>query len=289
MRLGSVPHTRSRRVSTLPSREPASRIYIGTIVSTDMEVSCRYPDDSDVSHQTMDRIRRIPVINQIASQFLTLQSAIAHTDMPKATGPTCFMPYSQTFDKGYIAVRDQRYIDYVKPRMAQVELQKGDAVFFNPATFHQPGVNTTDNERIANLLQVSSPFGRSMESTDRLAMARAIWPVVKKWQQEISAGKSQKTASQLDAVIAAACSDYGYPKIFDMIVSFWNRWSCSQTLSKVADGIGVWRTRIASNLDSRSTGEREGRRRCNGRAQSLRLLAPTIEHLSHLVATARHV
>ncbi|RYZ81319.1 MAG: hypothetical protein EOP04_24220, partial [Proteobacteria bacterium] len=32
------------------------------------------------------------------------------------------------------------------------------------------GENVTDNERVANLLQVSSAFGRSMESCDRLGM-----------------------------------------------------------------------------------------------------------------------
>jgi ectoine hydroxylase-related dioxygenase (phytanoyl-CoA dioxygenase family) len=161
---------------------------------------------------------RFTVVNQIASQFLTLQSAIAHTDMPLPTGPTCFMPYSQLFDKGYTAVRDQAYIDYVKPRMVQLELKKGDAVFFNPATFHQPGVNVTDDERTANLLQVSSAFGRSMESCDRLAMTKAVWPVIKRWNKEIASGGKGRTQAQLDALIAATSSDYGYPKIIDLVV-----------------------------------------------------------------------
>lgn len=163
----------------------------------------------------MDRIRRIPVVNQIASQYLTLQSAIAHTDMPKSTGPTRFTPYSQLFEKGYTAVKDPRYIECVSPQMVQLELNKGDAVFFNPATFHQPGVNITDDERVANLLQVSSPFGRSMESCDRLSMTKAVWPVIKRWSKEIAAGSSSKTPAQLDALIAATCSDYGYPKVID--------------------------------------------------------------------------
>lgn len=165
----------------------------------------------------MDRIKRIPLVNQIASQFLTLQSAIAHTDMPLSTGPTCFMPFSQLFDKGYTAVREQRYIDYFKENMVQLELRKGDAVFFNPATFHQPGVNVTDDERTANLLQVSSPFGRSMESCDRLAMTKAVWPIIKKWHKEIQSGSSAKSQHELDALIAATSTDYGYPKIIDLV------------------------------------------------------------------------
>lgn len=156
------------------------------------------------------------MVNQVASQFLTLQSAIAHTDMPRETGPTRFTPYSQLYEKGYIGVRDPKFLEFVRPNMVQLELKKGDAVFFNPATFHQPGVNETDNERVANLLQVSSPFGRSMESVDRLAMTKVLWPVLKRWNKEIAAGTSSKTQGELDAVIAAACSDYGYPKIIDL-------------------------------------------------------------------------
>jgi len=138
--------------------------------------------------------------------------------MPRSTGPTRFMPYSQLFEQGYVAVRDPAYIEYVKPRMVQLELGKGDAVFFNPAIFHQPGVNETNEERVANLLQVSSAFGRSMESHDRLAMTRSVWPVMKQWHNEIQAGKGDKVQPQLDALIAATCSDYGYPKIFDLKV-----------------------------------------------------------------------
>ena len=141
--------------------------------------------------------------------------------MPLETGPTCFMPFSQLFDKGYPAVKEERYISYVKEKMVQLELRKGDAVFFNPATFHQPGVNVTDGERTANLLQVSSAFGRSMESCDRLAMTKAVWPVMKEWHKEIQSGSKKRTQDKLDALIAATANDYGYPKIIDLVpVSF---------------------------------------------------------------------
>jgi len=174
--------------------------------------------DYHVSHQTMDRIHRFPLINQIASQFLTLQAAIAHTDMPLSTGPTRFLPFSQQFDKGYISVQDPQYLEWTKPRMVQLPLNKGDAVFFNPATFHQPGVNVTDGERVANLLQVSAAFGRSMESCDRLGMSKSVFPVMKRWDEEIKDGKSDKSKLQLEALIAATASDYGYPHVIDNAV-----------------------------------------------------------------------
>ena len=162
----------------------------------------------------MEQIRKFPLAKQTASQFLILQWAIAHTDMPMDTGPTRFMPYSHTFEKGYIAVRDQEYIDYIAPRMSQLELKKGDGVFFNPATFHQPGINTTDRERVANLLQVNSAFGRAMECCDRLTLTKNLWPTIKQWYTQIQAG--HQTEAKFDALIASVCSDYPYPKFMDM-------------------------------------------------------------------------
>ena len=162
----------------------------------------------------MEQIRKFPLAKQTASQFLILQWAIAHTDMPMETGPTRFMPYSQTFEKGYIAVREQEYIDYMAPRMSQLELKKGDGVFFNPATFHQPGINTTDRERVANLLQVNSAFGRAMECCDRLTLTKNLWPTIKRWYTQIPAG--HKTEAEFNALIASVCSDYPYPKFMDM-------------------------------------------------------------------------
>ena len=56
----------------------------------------------------------------------------------------------------------------------------GDAVFFNPALFHAAGTNRSkDVRRIANLLQVSSAFGRAMESVDRLKMSLKLYPALK--------------------------------------------------------------------------------------------------------------
>jgi hypothetical protein len=164
----------------------------------------------------VEQIRKFPLAKQTASQFLILQWAIAHTDMPMETGPTRFMPYSQTFEKGYIAVQEQEYIKYVAPRMSQLELRKGDGVFFNPATFHQPGINTTDREWVANLLQVNSAFGRAMECCDRLTMTKNLWPTIKQWYTQIQAGQSDKTKAKFTALIASVCSDYPYPKFMDM-------------------------------------------------------------------------
>ena len=59
----------------------------------------------------------------------------------------------------------------------QVPFAKGDAIFFNPALIHGAGTNrTADVRRMVNLLQVSSAFGRAMESIDRERIVLAIYP-----------------------------------------------------------------------------------------------------------------
>ena len=51
----------------------------------------------------------------------------------------------------------------------------GRAAFFNPALFHAAGNNrSADIRRMANLLQVSSAYGRAMESVDRAKMSAAL-------------------------------------------------------------------------------------------------------------------
>jgi ectoine hydroxylase-related dioxygenase (phytanoyl-CoA dioxygenase family) len=138
------------------------------------------------------------------SATLTLQGAVAHTDMPLESGPTMLLPYSQLFEGGYVAFNRPEFIDYFAGRRVQIPLSKGDAVFFNPALYHGAGSNTSvDVRRMANLLQISSPFGRAMEALDRTAMVRAVYPALRAMK---AAGRP--AAELLNAVVATA---EGYP------------------------------------------------------------------------------
>ena len=111
---------------------------------------------------------------------------------------------------GYIAFYRQEFIDYFATVQVQVPLRKGDAVFFNPALMHGAGANTsTDIRRMANLLQISSPFGRAMESLDRTAMVRAIYPSLLAMK---AAGRSDRDL--LNAVNATA-EGYAFPTNLD--------------------------------------------------------------------------
>ncbi|HEV7869696.1 MAG TPA: phytanoyl-CoA dioxygenase, partial [Modestobacter sp.] len=85
-----------------------------------------------------------------------------------------------------------------------------DAAFFNPALFHGAGTNHATNvRRMANLLQVSSAFGRAMEAVDRTAMCRALYPAL---LAQRAAGTDERT---LRNVIAASAEGYAFPTNLD--------------------------------------------------------------------------
>jgi ectoine hydroxylase-related dioxygenase (phytanoyl-CoA dioxygenase family) len=52
----------------------------------------------------------------------------------------------------------------------QLPLDKGDMIFFSPALFHGAGSNQSQSDRIANLVQISSAFGRTMETVNTTRM-----------------------------------------------------------------------------------------------------------------------
>jgi ectoine hydroxylase-related dioxygenase (phytanoyl-CoA dioxygenase family) len=144
------------------------------------------------------------------SPALTLQGAVAHCDMPVESGPTMLLPHSQRFLGGYIAFNRPEFIEFFAEHHVQLPLAKGDAVFFNPALYHGAGSNvSSDIRRIANLLQVSSPFGRAMEAVDRSAMVRVVYPAL---QAMKAAGRPHRDL--LNAVVATA-EGYAFPTNLD--------------------------------------------------------------------------
>lgn len=51
-------------------------------------------------------------------------------------------------------------------------------VFFSPALFHGAGEKVTDVDRLANLIQISSTFGRTTETLDNHTMIEAVYPAL---------------------------------------------------------------------------------------------------------------
>lgn len=143
------------------------------------------------------------------SPALTLQGAVAHCAMPIESGPTMYLPYSQQYEPGYIAFGLPEFRDFFAQHYVQLPLEAGDAVFFNPALFHAAGHNTTaDVHRMANLLQVSSAFGRAIDSVDRDAMVCSLYP-------ELRALADAGRDDDVRAVVAASAEGYAFPTNLD--------------------------------------------------------------------------
>ena len=133
--------------------------------------------DYHLGFMSAAQIERYPDHVHALSPALTLQGAIAHGDTPIETGPTMLLPHSQKYPGGYLIAGREDFAEFTTAHCVQVPFAKGDAIFFNPALIHGAGTNrTVDVRRMVNLLQVSSAFGRAMESIDRERIVLAIYP-----------------------------------------------------------------------------------------------------------------
>nr|WP_298249464.1 phytanoyl-CoA dioxygenase family protein [uncultured Halomonas sp.] len=167
--------------------------------------------DYHLGFQSPDMVARYPLAVQHASQLLTLQGAVAHSDMPTETGPTRLLPYSQRYREGYLAYHDPALRDYFQEHFVHLPLAKGDGLFFSPALFHAAGENRThDRRRMANLLQVSSAFGRAMETVDTRRLIEACYEALT--QRVASFGLA---APQTRACIDAVAEAYPFPTNLD--------------------------------------------------------------------------
>jgi ectoine hydroxylase-related dioxygenase (phytanoyl-CoA dioxygenase family) len=195
----------------------ASEAWLGPNYQMTAQINLVYPGgaaqeahrDYHLGFQPADVAATYPAHVHDLSPVMTLQGAVAHCDMPVESGPTKLLPFSQTYRAGYLAFRQPAFRAAFDTNYVQIPLKKGDALFFNPALFHAAGANTTqDVHRMANLLQVSSAFGRALENIDRAAMCRALYPVVSQIKAELE-------PLALDAVLGATAEGYPFPTNLD--------------------------------------------------------------------------
>ncbi len=160
---------------------------------------------------TAAQAERYPAHVHRLSPMLTLQGAVAHVDMPLESGPTLYLPHSQKYSHGYLVADRPEFSAHFAQHRVQLPLQKGDAVFFNPALLHAAGENRSASiQRTANLLQISSAFGRAMESVDRDRMTRTLYPHVQTLMQT-----GELDAAAADRVLAASTEGYPFPTNLD--------------------------------------------------------------------------
>ena len=161
--------------------------------------------DYHLGFMSADEMRAYPEHVHRLSPTLILQGGVAHCDMAPESGTTKLLPFSQRYLPGYIAATQDAFRAYFEEHHVQLPLEKGDAIFFSPALFHAAGENrTADVTRTVNLFQTTSAFAQAMESIDRLAMSKAVFPHLKALEGD-----------DLAAAIAATAAGYSFPTNLD--------------------------------------------------------------------------
>ncbi|KAK9769509.1 hypothetical protein AB5N19_08537 [Seiridium cardinale] len=166
--------------------------------------------DYHLGFQTAKSCARFPRTIQVASQYLTLQGGIAHSDVPLDSGPTRLLPFSQLLPEGYMAWRLPEFTQFFNENWVSLAMEVGDAVFFNPALLHAAGENNTKTvERSVNLLQISSAFGKPMETVNKLKMVRSCWEELK------GLAKREGHGEGIEACVSALGEGYPFPSNLD--------------------------------------------------------------------------
>lgn len=167
--------------------------------------------DYHLGFQSAADIERYPLHVQVLSPMLTLQGAIAHVDATVETGPTQLLPFSQRYEAGYLAMGRADVRDYFAAHHVQIPLEKGDMLFFSPALLHAAGTNrSADVRRMVNLFQVSSAYGRAMETVDRTAMCKRLYPALRAAKRDGSL-----TEAQIACAVASSAEGYSFPTNLD--------------------------------------------------------------------------
>ncbi len=202
-----------------PAIDAACEAWLGPNYQMTAQVNLVHPGgaaqqahrDYHLGFQSADVSATYPAHVHDLSPLMTLQGGIAHGETPLESGPTKLLPFSQLYRPGYAAWRRQDFRDFFEAHHVQLPLQKGDALFFNPALFHAAGANTSEDiHRMVNLLQVSSAFGRAMETVDRVKMCQLTFEPFKRLVATAQLGRPA-----LEAAIAATAEGYSFPTNLD--------------------------------------------------------------------------
>ena len=197
-----------------------SRSWLGPLYQVTCQVNLVYPGgqaqvphrDYHMGFQQEHQLRDYPATVHRLSAALTLQGGISHCDMTIESGATKFLPYSQAYVPGYFATLRPEFRAYFEDHYVQLPLSKGDALFFNPALFHAAGTNATkDVERLANLMQIGSGYGRSIEIVDRARMTKHLYPTM---LAMVNDGRLAGRA--IETLIAATAEGYPFPCNLDV-------------------------------------------------------------------------
>ncbi|MFD0916427.1 phytanoyl-CoA dioxygenase family protein [Pseudahrensia aquimaris] len=195
--------------------ELAAESWLGPAFQMTAQVNLVHPGgaaqeghcDYHLGFMTAEQVASYPAHIHATSAQLTLQGAIAHGQVPIESGPTKLLPHSQKWPHNYALFRENEVRALFEANFVQLPLDKGDLVFFSPGLLHGAGDNRTqDIHRLVNLVQISSAFGRAMETIDRTAMCKTVFPFLK---------SGTLSAGEIHAVIASTAEGYSFPTNLD--------------------------------------------------------------------------
>ena len=106
--------------------------YLGPSYQMSAQVNLVHPGgeaqrphrDYHLGFQSSEALRNFPAHAHSVSNFLTLQGAIAHVDIPIESGPTKILPYSQLYDKGWFAWKNKEFIQCFEENYIQLPLPR---------------------------------------------------------------------------------------------------------------------------------------------------------------------
>ena len=78
--------------------------------------------DYHLGFMSLDQSLAYPAQVHRLSPLMTLQGAVAHCDMPVATGPTMYLPHSQKYPPGYVAFHQPEFTGYFDRHHVQLPL-----------------------------------------------------------------------------------------------------------------------------------------------------------------------
>ncbi|KAI5803853.1 phytanoyl-CoA dioxygenase family protein [Geopyxis carbonaria] len=219
-----------------PLLHAAAAAWLGPAARITAQVNIVHPGgaaqlphrDYHLGFQPAAAAARWPLAAQVATQHLTLQGAVAHTPMPLASGPTKLLPHSQKFAAGFQHYRSADYAAFFESNYIQLPLSTGDGLFFNPALFHAAGANETQSDRSANLLQISSAFGKPMEAVDTRRVLLACWDELAK----------MPPGERKECAVASVAEGYPFPVDLDRAPPRSNGMAPESQAEMVARGLG---------------------------------------------------
>ena len=166
--------------------------------------------DYHLGFMSVEQAQAYPMHVHALSPALTLQGAVAHMRCPSRPGRRCTCrTRSSTTAVTSPATSASSSTTSTSTTCSSRSTRATPCSSIRACTTAPAPTARRDVRRMANLLQVSSPFGRAMESVDRVAISKALFPVLR---ERRAAGASD---AFLRCVVAASAEGYAFPTNLD--------------------------------------------------------------------------